>query len=271
VRIGNVASVVGWKLEEQTVRLNDAASTADAAVDLVVYWQAGAPDGGDYVSFARLLGRDHELAGGINRRPACGMVPTDWWQPGQVWRDPYRVPVAEDARAPSRLRVEVGLYNPQAGETLDAVQVGESKLAPPASSPNVESPLITELADGITLRGYNLVPEQVSAGETITLTLHWEVRQAPSTDYQIFVHLLGDAPQPVAQGDGPPLTGDYPTSMWAAGETFADPRPLSLPGDLPTGEYRLLVGMYQLEMLRRLPRVDGEGDSVEIPEPVVIR
>jgi hypothetical protein len=267
VSMGSVARVVGWEFEEQTVRPND----EDAAIDLVVYWQGGTPDGGDYVSFARLLGRGHELAGEINRRPACGMVPTDLWRPGQVWRDPYRVPVAEGARAPSRLRVEVGLYNPKADETLGVVQVGEAKLAPPVSLPEVEGPVVTELTDGITLQGYNLVPERVNGGQTVTLTLHWKVRQRPSADYQVFVHLLGDAPQPVAQGDGPPLAGDYPTSMWAAGETIADPHPLSLPGDLPAGEYRLLVGMYELETLERLPRVDGKGDSVEIPESVMVR
>jgi hypothetical protein len=271
VPIGPVARVVGWEFEEQTVQPSDAVATADTAIDLVVYWQAGTADGGDYVSFARLLGRGHELAGEVNRRPACGMVPTDLWQPGQVWRDPYRVLVAEDARAPSRLRVEVGLYNPKADETLGAVRVGEARLAPPVSLPEVESPLVIELADGITLRGYNLVPEQVNAGQTITLTLHWKVWQTPSTDYQVFVHLLGDAPKPVAQGDGPPLGGDYPTSMWATGETIVDPHPVLLPGDLPVGEYRLLVGMYELETLERLPRVDGKGDSIEIPDSVVVR
>jgi hypothetical protein len=199
------------------------------------------------------------------------MVPTDLWQPGQVWRDPYRVPVAEDARAPSRLRVEVGLYNPGADETLGAVQVGEAKLAPPTASLDVERPLVVELADGITLRGYDLAPKQVNAGHTITLTLHWRVRQAPSRDYQVFVHMLGDTPEAVAQGDGPPLTGDYPTSMWATGETIADLHVVPLPGDLPAGEYRLLVGMYDLETLKRLPRADGKGDSVEIPESVVVR
>jgi len=270
VDVGSVARVVGWEVEEQTV-LAEAAAKGDAAVDLVVYWQAVSPDGGDYVSFARLLGRDHELAGEINRRPACGMVPTDLWQPGQVWRDPYRIPVAEDARAPSRLRVEVGLYSPKAGETLGAIQIGEAKLAPPRQSPDVEHPLDVELSDGVTLLGYDLVPEEVGAGERITLTLYWGVRESPSVDYQVFVHLLGEGPEPLAQGDGPPLMGDYPTSMWGAGETIADPHPVLLPDGLPNGQYRLTVGMYELQTLRRLTRLDGQGDNVEIPESVVVR
>jgi hypothetical protein len=126
------------------------------------------------------------------------------------------------------------------------------------------------LADGITLRGYDLAPTEIYAGEIVTITLHWTARDAPSRDYQVFVHLLGDAPEPLAQGDGPPLSGYYPTSMWAAGETLVDPHPLSLPSDLPTGPYRLLVGMYNLETMERLPRLDGSAASIEIPVNVTV-
>ncbi len=266
VDVGSVARIVGWELGEQTVRPAD----SHASVDLTVYWQATAPDAGDYISFARLLGRDNDLVGQINRRPACGMVPTNWWQPGEVWRDPYRVPVSEDAQGPSRLRVEVGLYDPPVDETLGVVQIGEAKLAPPESTPYVDHPLSVELADGITFRGYELARTDARAGETITITLHWNVREAPPKDYQVFVHLLGDDPEPVAQGDGPPLMGYYPTSLWAAGETFADPHPLSLPAGLPPGQYRLLVGMYDLETMEPLPRSDGGPPSIEIPTTVTI-
>jgi len=93
----------------------------------------------------------------------------------------------------------------------------------------------------------------------------------PSADYQVFVHLLGAGPEPVAQGDGPPLVGDYPTTMWAPGEVIADPHPVAIPADLPPGRYRLLVGMYDLATMVRLARLNEGGDSVEIPIAVEIR
>jgi len=285
VDVGGVARIVGWELKPQTVRTGE-------NIEVVVYWEAvtpggeehpstsGGPGGGkDYVSFARLLGRGHQLVGQINRFPACGMVPTSLWEPGQVWRDPYRVPVAPDASAPSRLRVEVGLYDPEARETLGAVRVGEAKLAPPEAAPSVAQPLAVDLAGGITLRGYDLAPvggetpplRRVAPGEVITLTLYWGARETVLADYQVFVHLLDAGPGPVAQGDGPPLAGDYSTTMWAPGEIVADPHPVALPASLPPGQYRLLVGMYDLETLARLSRLDGAGDSVEIPTVVEVR
>jgi hypothetical protein len=264
VDVGGVARVVGWELDEQVVRPGD----LSASVEVVVYWEAVAPDGRDYLAFSKLLGRGHQLAGDVTRHPVDGMVPTSLWQPGQVWRDRYRVPVFEDVLAPSLLRLEVGLYDPQAREDLGSVRVGEAKLAPPAAQTAPDHPLEVALDDGVALLGYDLPSRSVAPGETITLTLHWEAQAAPSADYQVFVHLLGAGPEPVAQGDGPPLEGDYPTSVWAAGEVIVDPHAIVLPADVPPGRYRLLVGMYDLDTLARLPRPDGAGDAIEIPDAI---
>jgi len=259
--VGAVARVVGVDYEPQSIDPEN----KSGFVNVVVYWQAVEPEEKDYVSFARLLGRGHELAGQINRHPACGMVPTSLWRPGQIWRDPYRIPVAQDARAPSVLRIEVGLYDPQADYTLGSMRIGQAKLAPADSQPDIGHPLSVKLDDGISLEGYDLAPADVSAGETLTLTLHWRAREAPSHNYQVFAHVLGDDPEPVTQADGPPLMGDYPTSMWAAGESISDPHSILIPEDLSAGRYRLLVGLYDLETMERLSRTDGSGTGTAIP------
>jgi 4-amino-4-deoxy-L-arabinose transferase-like glycosyltransferase len=261
VDVDSVARVVGWKLDEQVIRPGD----LSASVEVVVYWEAVAPDGRDYLGFAKLLGQGHQLAGDVTRHPVDGMVPTNLWRPGQVWRDRYRVPVFEDALAPSLLRVEVGLYDPGAKEDLGSVRVGETKLAPPKTQAPPDHPLEVALSDRVALLGYDLSSQSVAPGETVTLTLHWQAQATPSADYQVFVHLLGADPEPVAQGDGPPLMGDYPTSVWAPGEVIIDSHAVVLPADVPLGQYRLLVGMYNLDTLVRLPRLDGTGDSIEIP------
>jgi hypothetical protein len=256
VDVGGVARIVGWELDEQVVQPGD----RSAYVEVVVYWEAVVPDGRDYLGFAKLLGRGHQLAGQINRHPADGMVPTSLWQPGQVWRDLYHIPVAPTALAPSLLRVEVGLYDPEAKDDLGSVRVGEAKLVPP----------MAQTPPGHLLE-VDLSSQSAKPEETITLTLYWEALRMPSTDYQVFVHLLGAEPEPVAQGDGPPLMGDYPTGVWAPGEVVVDPHSIVLPVDVAPGQYRLLVGMYSLETLVRLPRLDGAGDSIEIPDAIELR
>jgi 4-amino-4-deoxy-L-arabinose transferase-like glycosyltransferase len=267
VDVSGVARIVGWELDQQVIQPGD----RSAYIKVVVYWEAVAPDGRDYLGFAKLLGRGHQWAGQVNRHPVRGMVPTSLWQPGQVWSDLYQVPVDPDAVAPTVLRVEVGLYDLETQADLASVRVGEAKLAPLRTQTSPDHPLEVALADGVVLMGYDLPSQSAKPGETITLTLHWQAQAAPSTDYQVMVHLLGAEPVPVAQGDGPPLSGDYPTRMWAPGEVIIDPHTVVLPADVPPGQYRLLVGMYNLETLVRLTRLDGAGDTIEIPVVIEMR
>jgi hypothetical protein len=61
-----------------------------------------------------------------------------------------------------------------------------------------------------------------------------------------------------------------PHSTWAAGATFKYPLAVELPGDLPAGDYRLLVGVYLWPSLERLPVLsdvpDAENSMVELDE-----
>jgi hypothetical protein len=163
------------------------------------------------------------------------------------------------------------LYDATRRETLGVVRLGEAKLAPPRRAPSPSYSLEVEFEEGIVLEGYDLSPSIAAPGDVVTLTLYWRAEGTPSRDYQVFVHLVGEDPQPAAQADGPPLNGDYPTGMWEAGETIVDPHPIPLPADLPPGEYRLRVGLYDLETMMRLARRDGGGDAVDISTPIQVR
>jgi hypothetical protein len=85
-------------------------------------------------------------------------------------------------------------------------------------------------------------------------------------DYTVFVHLLDPDGSLVAQDDGPPVKGHYPTSLWAPGEVIIDPRSISLK-ELPSGAYQLRAGMYLLETGDRLPVVDEARE--QLPESAI--
>jgi hypothetical protein len=84
----------------------------------------------------------------------------------------------------------------------------------------------------------------------------------------VFLHLLDAAGKLVAQTDGQPRAGDYPTSAWGAEDVVADPYRLDLPGDLRPGTYRLVTGMYLLQTGARLALPSGE-DQVVLQDLVV--
>ncbi|MBE9471890.1 MAG: hypothetical protein IMY75_07275, partial [Chloroflexi bacterium] len=120
--------------------------------------------------------------------------------------------------------------------------------------------LAYRLGEGVWLVAWD--PEwdgTVQPGQMLRFILYWACDAPPGQPLSVFVHLVGEERQPLAQGDGPPLSGDYPTDLWAAGEVIADERAVPLPADLPPGRYTLLVGLYNLQTGERLPAFDEHG------------
>jgi len=121
---------------------------------------------------------------------------------------------------------------------------------------------LTEVGIGVTF-GEVIALERVETltavrpGDVLPLVLHWRAVGAVSDDYRVFVHLLDADGNRVAQSDGVPALWTRPTSGWSPGESIEDRRGLSLPADLPSGNYTLVAGLYRpLDGVRLLT---GEG------------
>jgi hypothetical protein len=89
-------------------------------------------------------------------------------------------------------------------------------------------------------------------GRTYPINLAWGLASPVTQDYQTFVHLRDAANHTVAQADGPPLAGWYPTSWWEVGEKVVDTRTFALPDEVAPGQYQLVVGWYDLTSGQRL-------------------
>jgi hypothetical protein len=103
-------------------------------------------------------------------------------------------------------------------------------------------------ADGITLLGYDL--GVVAAGQPLDVVLYWQAETAVSQSYDLFIHLVDQNGELVAQADGKPLLGLTATNVWRPGDQVRDPRQLLLPAT--PGDYELRLGLYQRETGVRL-------------------
>ena len=65
----------------------------------------------------------------------------------------------------------------------------------------------------------------------------------------------------VAQDDAVPRRWAYPTTWWEADEVVSDEMILSL-SDVPSGRYRLAVGVYDAESGERLAVMDAAGGEL---------
>jgi hypothetical protein len=78
----------------------------------------------------------------------------------------------------------------------------------------------------------------------------------------IFKHLVDEQGNLVAQADGPPQNGRYPTSILEPGEQILDTHLFDLPDGLQSGEYQILVGVYHPETGVRLPAINMNNERL---------
>jgi hypothetical protein len=235
---------------------------------LVLYWQAVAAPAHRYAVTVTLAdAQGVPLHTVVNDAP--GYMSTSHWEAGQLVRDVYHLPV-DEYPAPAGFTVWVGLQRAADGETVSlhdapgvtAVPVGRLKTLPPSS--DAPETLGTIFGEAIRLRQV-VVPEHLTAGEMLNMTLVWESLAVVPEDFTVFVHLLNPDGTLAEGNDGQPLDGRYPTSYWSSGEIIADERRWQ--PNVPPGTYQLEVGLYRLESGERLP-VSGPhsewGDRVVV-------
>jgi len=85
------------------------------------------------------------------------------------------------------------------------------------------------------------------------VVLSWVANRSVDQEYQVFVHLRDPVSgKTIAQADGPPLDGWYPTSWWPIGEIVVDRRSFQVPPGVQPGTYDLVAGLYDLGSLQVL-------------------
>ncbi|MDW8396431.1 MAG: hypothetical protein RMM31_09340, partial [Anaerolineae bacterium] len=102
------------------------------------------------------------------------------------------------------------------------------------------------------------LPARVSPGARLSWLMRFRLHQPTSKAYALFVHLYKidpsgevDDTHKFAQGDRW-LCPPYPTPFWQPDEVVVQPFELTLPDDLPAGDYAIAVGVYDQASGERL-------------------
>lgn len=137
-------------------------------------------------------------------------------------------------------------------------ELGESHLALLSHDFAVEAPAHTAGLDQGEVRIPLAVYGPLQAGDRVLVEVIWQPLQPFAQDLKVFVHLVDAQDQVLAQFDGPPQAGSYPTSHWSPGEIIEDAYPIDFPAGAPPGPYRVYLGLYDEATLARLP-VPGDA------------
>ncbi len=119
------------------------------------------------------------------------------------------------------------------------------------------------------LAGYTLADTSAGTTDPLEVTLVWQAGAgAAQGRYTVFVHLLNDQGQIIAQSDSITARGARPTSGWRAGEYILDRHELRFNALAQPGSARLIVGMYDARSGERVAQWPGNADHIALPGEV---
>jgi hypothetical protein len=137
-----------------------------------------------------------------------------------------------------------------------------TRITIPVNSPVELTPGPSAKFDFASLRALEINTATLPAGDSLFLTLHWRTHAAIRDDLTAFVHIAADEKSPpVAQRDGAPCQGFYPTSLWRPSDVTPDAFAITIPPETPPGNYNVYVGWYHPTTLARAVLLSADVDA----------
>jgi hypothetical protein len=231
------------------------------SVAVALHWQPLRQIPADLTTFVHVLNGDGAVVGQSDHKPGGDYYPTGLWRPGELLRDVHTLTLAPDL-GPPPYALEVGLYRLGSQLThLGAPQrigfIGRARPSDAVPADLIGSPGFV-LDDQIALAASRITPGK----DRLNLNLYWQALRTPDHDYTVFAHVIDETGTIVAQQDQQPTAGETPTSTWPAGQIVADTVTISLPTNLESQTYRVIVGMYDALTGQRLPIASEDGGQV---------
>jgi hypothetical protein len=122
-----------------------------------------------------------------------------------------------------------------------------------------------EFEKGVVFIGYSMTSELIKPGQAVKVTYYWRLKSDPGRRIGVFVHVDGQGK--LIQGDHI-LLERHVGGVWPAlqGEIFHQTEYLRFPSDIPSGEYRLGLGLFDLKTGKRwmVKNTSSENDHNKV-------
>ncbi len=135
-----------------------------------------------------------------------------------------------------------------------------------ATRPGPIPPPQARLSGGVEWLGATVTPLE---GGAVRVRLRWRATAPLAGEYTVFLHYRRDG-QTIAQGDGPPAMGRYPTPLWQPGDILNDDHIVPGIGHPQPGRDEILFGLWNPQTGEYLSVLDEAGNpaGVEIRIPI---
>ncbi len=242
-------------------------TTADAILDLTLYWRALPPVQGEYSVAVHLLDDEGRRYGQSDSLHPAG-YPVTRWGAGEYGVDRHALDIWPGT-PPGQYTLTAQVYQPGSGRLLETrdsagrpvdvrLTLGQVTLTSPTRWPDAASlpiahRLEVDLGGGVRLLGVDGWPEGGEVGQPVPFTLYWQAIK-PAADVQARLRLVDADGHTVAALLRSLGRASYPPTEWPVGAVVRDAAAFWLP---PLAEDGVAVpaGTYTL----RLDLLDAAG------------
>ena len=154
--------------------------------------------------------------------------PTTEWQAGDIWRGYHRFYVAGN--------LDAGQYTVAVQLSDTIASIAEMQVTVPKRDyevPNFENASDARWQNGIELLGYEQTRDSIS--------LYWQSDEVMNDNLRLFVQVLDEENRVLFVDDSIPVNWTRPTTGWDVAEVITTQHDF---GELPEGDYDLLIGWY---------------------------
>lgn len=187
---------------------------------------------------------------------------TSFWDFEGLFFARYRTNVkvnATDLGHPANLRAYEHAYVYYFDSSGKPIEIPVDRASVISVTPNVP----VSLQVPIVLEQVEVPSTRLERGKALVVILNWRATGTIEKDYTVFAHLVDAQGNLIAEYNSQPVQGKAPTSEWALHRTIVDAAVLPIANDAPLGDnYRLEIGMYDLNTLERLLFVDEHGHPI---------
>ena len=211
---------------------------------LTLFWQKAAdPPGASAVFELQLVDEQGNKVQTWLISPVRADYPPADWLPG------------ERLRGQHLLRLPAGLESGRHQFRLNDTPLGQISIQAPDrifEQPGIENLVNVPFRDSEGTLLANLIGYTISNLQSpISLTLAWQAVAEIPAGYRVFVHLVDESGQIIAQSDGDPANWSRPTTGWMPGEYILDSHQLT-PDSSSETLLNLRVGLYDPNTGERL-------------------
>jgi len=251
--------LVGYSVLNNTI-------TADDSLQVTLYWRGKSYMDIDYNLAINVYGHGMENIAKLDTWPGGGLLPTAEWAPDVIYPDVYVLPILSSAEAPTIMRMGLSFWDDDITDPL-LISVGNMQIESLMIDlgrllsgdqkyyhPDVDDGSV--FTSGIKLLGYSITEYEASE---ISFTLYWYAESTITNDLTVFVHMIDSSGDIVAQADGPPSHGYWPTSEWEPGIAVSDHHNLVHDIDTSREAHTIIIGLYDPASGLRVPAYNSSG------------